>query len=88
MEAPRDYAEELDAAALGGEGHVHAATCKRWWHSRTIWLNVIAAGLVALEASTGLLQPLLPVNLYTAIAVGLPVINAMLRIVTHQAIRT
>lgn len=88
MEAPRDYAEELDAAALGGEGYVHAATCKPWWHSRTIWLNVIAAGLVALEASTGLLQPLLPVNLYTAIAVGLPVINAMLRIVTSQAIRT
>lgn len=88
MEAPRDYAEELDAAALGGEGYVHAATCKHWWHSRTIWLNVIAAGLVALEASTGLLQPLLPVNLYAAIAVGLPVINAMLRIVTNQAIRT
>ena len=88
MEAPRDYAVEPDAAALGGEGYVHAATCKHWWHSRTIWLNVIAAGLVALEASTGLLQPLLPVNLYTAIAVGLPVINAMLRIVTNQAIRT
>lgn len=95
MEAPRDYAVEPDAAdaadavgVLEADDHVHIATCKHWWHSRTIWLNVIAAGLVALEASTGLLQPLLPVNLYTAIAVGLPVINAMLRIVTNQAIRT
>lgn len=64
------------------------ATCKHWWHSRTIWINVLAAGLLALEATTGMLQPLLPVNLYTAIAVGLPVINAMLRVLTTQAIRT
>lgn len=87
MEAPRDYAVEPAAGVLEGEGHVHTATCKHWWHSRTILVNVLAAGLLALEASTGLLQPLLPVNLYTAIAVGLPVINAMLRIVTSQAIR-
>lgn len=67
--------------------HISADTVL-WWHSRTIWVNVIAAGLLALEASTGMLQPLLPVNLYTAIAVGLPVVNAMMRIVTSQAIRT
>ena len=79
MDAPRDYAVE----PLPPE-----PTCKHWSHSRTIWINVIAAGLLALEASTGMLQPLLPVNLYTAIAVALPVVNAMLRIVTSQAIRT
>jgi hypothetical protein len=85
MEAPRDYAVEPGAP----EADAHAvATCKHWWHSRTIWINVLAAGLLALEASTGMLQPLLPVNLYTAVAVGLPVVNAMLRIVTSQAIRT
>lgn len=79
MDVPRDYAAAPPPPA---------PTCKHWWHSRTIWVNVIAAGLLALEASTGMLQPLLPVNLYTAIAVGLPVINAMLRIVTSQAIET
>lgn len=79
MDAPRDY--EVHAAPP-------APPCKHWWHSRTIWINVLAAGLLALEASTGMLQPLLPVNLYTAVAVGLPVVNAMLRIVTSQAIRT
>lgn len=57
---------------------------KCWWKSRTLWVNAIAAALVALEASTGLLQPRLPVNLYTAIAVALPVINAMLRVITTQ----
>lgn len=59
---------------------------KLWWRSRTLQVNVAAAALVALEANTGLLQPLLPVNLYTALAVGLPVINACLRIITSQGL--
>lgn len=91
MEAPRDYAVEdkIDWARVeAAEAEPLIRNCKPLWHSRTIWVNVLAAGLLALEASTGLLQPLLPVNLYTAIAVGLPVINAMLRIVTSQGIRT
>lgn len=36
------------------------------------------------EANTGLLQPHLPINFYTALAVGLPVLNAMLRVITSQ----
>lgn len=59
---------------------------KPWWQSKTLIVNAIAAGLVTLQASTGLLQPHLPVNLYTAIAVALPIINAMLRVVTSQAL--
>lgn len=78
MEVPRDYAVPAEPAV---------PTCKPWWQSRTLWLNAVAAGLVALEASTGLLQPLLPVNLYTAVAVALPVVNAMLRTVTSKGIR-
>lgn len=62
------------------------ADCKHWSRSRTLWVNAIAAALVALEAGTGLLQPHLPVSLYTAVAVGLPVINAVLRVMTHQAV--
>jgi hypothetical protein len=63
------------------------ADCKHWSRSRTLWINAIAAGLVALESGTGMLQPHLPVSLYTAVAVGLPVINAVLRVMTHQAVR-
>lgn len=59
---------------------------KPWWKSRTIRVNAVVAALVALEAGTGLLQPVLPVNFYTLVAVGLPVINAVLRVVTNQAL--
>lgn len=59
---------------------------KPWWKSRTIRVNAVIAGLVALEAGTGLLQPVIPVNLYTAVAVGLPIINAVLRVITTQAL--
>lgn len=60
--------------------------CKAWWRSRTLQANALVAALVALEAGTGLLQPVLPVNFYTAVAVGLPIINAVLRVVTTQAL--
>jgi hypothetical protein len=60
---------------------------KSWWKSRTLWINAVAAMLVALEASTGMLQPNLPVNLYTALAVGLPIVNAFLRVVTASGVK-
>lgn len=59
---------------------------KIWWRSRTLQVNALAAGLVALEAGTGLLQPLVRERFYVMVAVGLPVINAMLRVVTTQAL--
>ena len=31
---------------------------KAWWKSKTLWVNAVAAMLVALEAGTGILQPL------------------------------
>lgn len=64
-----------------------ASNCKHWCRSKTLWFNAIAAGLVALEAGTGLLQPHLPVNFYTCVAVGLPVLNGVLRVLTSQAVR-
>lgn len=60
---------------------------KVWWKSRTLWVNAVAAMLVALEAGTGILQPLLPVNLYTVLAVGLPIINALLRVITTSGVK-
>lgn len=59
---------------------------KPWTRSRMLWVNGVAAALVALEANTGLLQPILPFNFYTSLAVALPVVNALLRVVTSQAL--
>ena len=59
---------------------------KSWYLSKTLWLNAIATALVALESGTGMLQPLLPVNFYTLLAVGLPVINGALRVITTQGL--
>ena len=55
---------------------------KPWYTSKTIIVNAIVAALVALEAGSGLLQAYLPANFYTLIAVGLPVVNAILRVIT------
>ena len=60
---------------------------KKWYQSKTLWVNAVAAMLVALEASTGMLQPLLAADLYTSIAVGLPIVNALLRVVTSQGLQ-
>ena len=59
---------------------------KPWYQSKTIIVNAIVAALVALEVGTGLLQAYLPGNFYTIIAVGLPVVNAILRVVTTTAL--
>lgn len=59
---------------------------KKWYKSRTILLNALIAALVALEAVTGFLQPVLPANFYTLVAVGLPVLNAVLRVITSQPV--
>ncbi len=57
---------------------------KPWWRSRVLRTNAAAAALAALEANTGLLQPLLPVNFYAVLAVALAVVNAVLRVATTQ----
>ena len=60
---------------------------KVWWKSKTLWVNAVAAMLVALEAGTGVLRPMLPVNLYTVLAVGLPIVNALLRVITTAGVK-
>jgi hypothetical protein len=64
-----------------------AVTEKPWWQSRTLRVNAVAAMLVALESGTGILQPFLPINLYTAMAVGLPIVNALLRVITSSGVK-
>jgi hypothetical protein len=60
---------------------------KSWWKSKTMWVNIIVAVLASLEATIGLLQPYLPKHCYVMVAVGLPVINVVLRIVTTQGLK-
>jgi len=59
---------------------------KAWYESKTLWVNAIVAALVALEAGTGLLQPFLPPHFYVIVAIGLPIVNTVLRIVTVQGL--
>lgn len=58
----------------------------KWHESKTLRANAIAAALVAVEAGTGLLQPYLPVNFYAIMCFALPVVNAVLRVITSKAI--
>lgn len=64
------------------------AETKPWYCSRTLWANALVAALVTLEGVSGALQPHLPMDFYTAVAVGLPILNAVLRVVTTEGIRT
>ncbi|CAB4123345.1 hypothetical protein UFOVP40_23 [uncultured Caudovirales phage] len=59
---------------------------KPWYLSKTLWFNIICAALAALESNTGILQPFLPVNFYSALAVGLPVVNGVLRVITTKGL--
>jgi hypothetical protein len=59
---------------------------KPWWESKTLIINAAAAGLTALEASTGILKPLVGDNFYMIMAGVLPVVNAVLRVVTTQPV--
>ncbi len=60
---------------------------KPWYKSKTLWINIVVAVLASLEATTGLLQPYLPQHWYVAVAVGLPVANVVLRIITTQGLK-
>ena len=59
---------------------------KVWYKSKTLIVNAIAGALVALEAGTGMLKPYLGDDFYVIVAVGLPIINAVLRVITSEGI--
>lgn len=59
---------------------------KPWYLSKTIWFNIIVAVLAALEGLTGILRPYLPEHWFAAVAVGLPLVNVVLRVITTQAV--
>jgi hypothetical protein len=55
--------------------------------SKTMWLNALGAGAVALEASFSLLQPYVPGNAYAWISISLAVGNAIMRTITTQPLK-
>ena len=59
---------------------------KVWWKSKTLWVNAIVAALVAAEAVTGVMQPYVAEKFYAAVAILLPIVNAILRVVTSEAL--
>jgi hypothetical protein len=60
---------------------------KVWYKSKTLWVNAGAAALMALEATTSLLKPYMAQEFWVAMAVGLPIVNAVLRIVTTEGLK-
>ena len=59
---------------------------KAWWRSKTLWVNTLVAALAAAEAGWNVLQPMLPVSFWRAIAFGLPLVNVVLRVITTQGL--
>ena len=59
---------------------------KPWWTSKTLWFNALVAALATLEASSGLIQPYVPGNIYGWALMLLTVGNSVLRIVTAQGL--
>lgn len=60
---------------------------KPTYMSKTIILNVLAAVVVAAEANFHLLQPLLPVNVYSVISFTLVILNVALREITDKPLQ-
>ena len=55
-------------------------TRKPWYRSRVLWVNAVGVVLITLEAQLSLLQPALPGNVYAWLAMGLAVVNALMRL--------
>lgn len=55
---------------------------KHWYQSKTIIVNTLLAVFAVLETQLHLLQPIAGPGLYTALAIGIPLVNVVLRTVT------
>jgi uncharacterized integral membrane protein len=59
---------------------------KPWYKSKTLWFNLIMAGLAALEASFSFLQPLIPEVYYGIFITILTIGNALLRVISTKTL--
>lgn len=60
---------------------------KKWYHSKTIWFNAMAASLLLIEQNLPILQPLIPLNIYTVATVVIPLVNVWLRTITTKGVK-
>ena len=79
--------EQPSPAATPPAGQREQQAAKPWWQSKTLIVNAAVLGLAAAETQLQVIKPLLGVEIYPALAFGLPVVNAVLRL-TSQAIGT
>ena len=73
---------------FGSSPSASAPAAKPWWHSRTLWFNLIIAVLAAAEAGLDLLKAMLPFNAFALLAFVLALGNAGLRVITVAALTT
>ena len=59
---------------------------KKWWKSKTLWLNALLAAGTVVEANLGLLQSLLGPTYYLGIIGAVAAANAVLRVVTSEPV--
>ena len=60
---------------------------KRWWRSRTLWLNALLAAGTVLEANLGLLRDSLGASGYLVLIAVAAASNAFLRFLTTGPIK-
>ena len=60
---------------------------KKWYPSKTIWFNATAASLLLVEQNLPILQPLIPLNIYTVATVVIPLVNVWLRTITTKGVK-
>jgi hypothetical protein len=60
---------------------------KKWWKSKTLWVNTISAALVVAEANFGVVREQLGPNAYLAGMATLAALNCFLRTLTTQPIK-
>ena len=60
---------------------------KPWYRSKTMLFNLVCIGLATAESQLNVLQPLLPMPVWQLAAFVLPVVNAMLRVITNTGVR-
>lgn len=70
----------------GVPGVVVTQPSKPWWCSRTLWFNLVVAGLAAAEGTFAVLQPLLPGMVFQVLTFTLVVGNALLRAITSKGL--
>ena len=59
---------------------------KKWYQSKTIWFNLAAGVLMAVEASLPELIPFLPENMTIPLSYGVAIGNILLRYYTSRGI--